>query len=147
MNQNRYKLKFAAGIALIFFVGVLAGVLGAGIYFEARIEKMFHHGPPKGKMILMRLTEDLELTPTQIEEIGPIVERFEEKVFEIKKRFSPQMKPLLDQFANQIRGVLNSEQRSKFDAIREKMQKRFPKGPPFLPHPPRKHGPPRTSFR
>ena len=143
MNQNKSKLKFAAGIALVFFVGVLAGVLGAGIYFEARIEKMLHHGPPTGKRILMRLTKDLELTPAQINEIGPIIERFEEKAFEIRKRFFPQIKPPLDQLTNQIRATLNSEQRSKFDKIHEKMKKRFRKGPPPLPPPPgQRSGPP-----
>jgi hypothetical protein len=141
MKKGRSKLKFTAGIAMVFFVGVLAGVLGAGTYFEARIEKMFDHGPPRGKRMLERLTQELKLTSVQIKEIKPIIQRFEEKASEVKQNFFPQMKPILDQLTNRIREKLNNEQRRKFDRIHEKMKKRFPKGPPFPPPPFKKHRP------
>ena len=131
MKKDSSTLKFVAGIAIVFFVGVLAGVLGAGIYFEARIEKMFHHGPPGGKKMLERLTGDLKLMPAQVREIEPIVRRFEKEISEVRRSFFPQMKPVLDQLTNQIRAKLNREQRRKFDRIHEKMKQRFPKGPPF----------------
>ena len=118
---------------MVFFVGVLAGGLGAGIYFEARIEKMVFHGPPRGDRFLERLTQDLDLSPIQVKEIRPIIQDLEEKSFTIKGRFFQQIKPLLDESRKRIRLKLNHEQTIKFDKIHEKMKKGARQPPPFPP--------------
>ena len=140
MTGNRSKLKFGASVALVFFVGALAGVLGASLYFEGRIKKMFHGRPPHGEEIVSRLTQDLNLTPAQQAEIRPIIMAFEKKASDLKKQFRPQMKQLHDQVTAQIRTRLNETQRKTFDEINERLEKRFRHRPP-LPPPP--DGPPR----
>ncbi len=136
MKENRSKLKFAAGIAIVFFVGVLAGVLGAGIYFEARIEKMFFHGPPTGDMILNRLEKELDLSASQLKEIRPIILDMQKRSFALKRNISPQIKTILEETRVRIREKLNDEQKRKFERINEKFKKRFRKGRPFPPPPP-----------
>lgn len=143
MTGNRSKLKFAAAVGLVFFVGVLAGVLGASIYFETRIEKMFHGGPPKGERVLERLSEELDLTPTQLEEIRPIIMGFDKKTFDLRRQFFPQMKRHLDQVKARIRTKLNDKQKRKFDEFNKRMEKRF-RG--RLPFPPPIEGPRENPF-
>lgn len=139
MKGNRSKLKFAASVGLVFFVGVLVGALGGNIYFKARIEKIFHGGPPRGERILERLTEDLDLTPTQLEEIRPIVMAFDKKTFDLRRQFLPQMRRLHEQIRDQIKTKLDEKQKRKFDKINERLKKRFRGRPPF---PPPIEGPP-----
>ncbi len=143
MTKYKSKVKFAAGVIIVFLVGVLAGVLGAGIYFESRIEKMFLHGPPRGNMFLENLTKQLDLSPAQVKEIRPIVQNLDEKSFAIKDRLFVKIKPLLDEARNQIRLKLNDEQKKKFDQIHEKMKKGFPRHPPPPFPPPPDQTPPK----
>jgi Spy/CpxP family protein refolding chaperone len=133
MTGNRSKLKFAASVALIFFVGAVAGVLGASFYFEAKIEKMFHGKPPHGEKIIERLTRDLDLTPAQQAEIRPLILAFDKKASDLKQQFRPQMKQLHDQVTDQIRTRLDETQKKKFDEINKKLEKRFRKKAPSSP--------------
>jgi len=125
MTGNRSKFKFGLSVALVFSVGALAGVLGASLYFETRVEKMFHGRPPHGERILNRLTRDLDLTPTQQEEIRPIITAFDKQVSELKERFRPHIKALHDNVTAQIRTRLDDEQKIKFDEINKKLEQRF----------------------
>lgn len=133
MTGNKSKLKFAASVALVFLVGALAGALGGSIYFKVRIEKIFHGGPPKGEIILERLTEHLDLTPTQLEEIRPIVMASGKKLLDLRRQFLPQIKHLHEQVRAQIRTKLDEKQKRKFDEFNERLEKRFRGRPPFLP--------------
>jgi Spy/CpxP family protein refolding chaperone len=133
MTGNRSKLKFAASVALIFFVGAVAGVLGASVYFEGKIEKMFHGKSAHGEKIIERLTRDLDLTPAQQAEIRPLVLAFDKKASDLKQQFRPQMKQLHDQVTDQIRTSLDETQKKKFDEINKKLEKRFRKKPPPSP--------------
>lgn len=133
MTGNRSKSKFVASVALVFFVGVLVGALGGNIYFKARIEQIFRGGPPIGERILERLTEELDLTPTQLEEIRPIVMAIEKKAFDLRRQFLPQMQHLHEQVRDQIRTKLDEKQKRKFDEIHERLKKRFRGRPLFSP--------------
>jgi len=133
MTGNRSRLKFAASVALVFFVGALTGVLGASLYFEAKIEKMFHSRPPHGERIVERLTQDLDLTLAQQEEIRPIIMAFDKKADDLKLQFRPQMKQLHDQVTARIRAKLDEKQKTTFDEINERLEKRFRERPPLHP--------------
>jgi len=125
MTGQRAKLKLAAGVALIFCVGALAGILGASLYFEEKIEKMFHHRPPRAERIVERLTHDLDLTPAQQEEIRPIIMAYDQKASDLKLQYRPQMKVLHEEVKAEIRIRLDEEQKLKFDELNEKLEKRF----------------------
>ena len=143
MTGKNPKIKLAAGIILVFLVGALAGVLGASIYFEARFEKIFHGGPPRGEDIIERLKKELDLTPAQVKEIRPIVMSIDKKSFELRKQFMPRVVRLHEQARAQIREKLNEAQKIKFDEINERLKKRFREKPPFPPPPPPMDGPPK----
>ncbi|MFO7601489.1 MAG: hypothetical protein R6X27_17050 [Candidatus Desulfacyla sp.] len=144
MTGTKPTLKLAAGVALIFCVGALTGILGASLYFEEKIEKILHSRPPRGERIVERLTQDLDLTPAQQEEIRPIVMAFDKKASDLKLQYRPQIKELHEQVKVQIRTRLDEKQKIKFDEINEKLEKRFRERPPL--HPPDdgpREGPPR----
>lgn len=126
-------MKFAASVALVFFVGALTGAIGVSLYFEAKIEKMFHGRPPHSEEILERLTQDLDLTPTQQEEVRPIIMAFDKKTSDLKLQFRPRMKQLHEQVTAQIRTRLDEKQKKVFDEINEKLEKRFRERPPLPP--------------
>ena len=134
MTKNRSRFKFVASVALVFSVGALTGVLGAGLYFESRMEKLFHGRPPHGERILERLSQDLDLTREQQEKIRPVLMAFDRKASDLKEQFRPQMEALHTQVAAQIRARLDDSQQKKFDEINERLERRFKE----------RHGPPRT---
>lgn len=144
MTGDRSKWKLAASVGVVFFVGVLVGVLGTSLYFEARIENIFHGRPPRGERILKRLTEDLNLTSAQQEEIRPIIMAFDKKASDLKEYFRPRMKHLHEQVTALIRTKLDEEQKRRFDEINERLKKRFRGEPPFPPpRPAEPLGPPK----
>jgi hypothetical protein len=118
-------------VGAVFLVGVVVGVLGASLYFEAKIDKMFHGRPPGGEEVLARLTKDLGLTPHQQEEIRPLIMDFDRQASDLRKQFLPQMKALHEKVTAQIRAKLEGEQKTKFDEITERLRGRFEKRPPY----------------
>lgn len=129
MTEKRSRSKLAVGVAAVFLAGVVVGVLGASLYFEARIDEMFHGRPPGGEQVLARLTKDLDLTPSQQVEIRPLIMDFDHRASVLREQFLPQMKVLHEQVTAQIRAKLEGDQLAKFDEITERLGRRFEKGP------------------
>lgn len=140
MRTNRSKLKFFVGILIVFFLGVAAGGLGASLYFKLRIAEIFERGPRiRVDGIMERLTDELNLSPIQQQEIRAIFEAGRKKAFELERQFRPQMEAIHEQTVAQIQTRLNEEQQRKFSEINRRLKERFGRRPP---PPPSYEGPP-----
>jgi len=116
--MTRWKLMI--GIALVFILGALAGSVGTGYYFKHRYPPRITDSQARKAYILEKFSRELNLTQDQKTKIGAIIQQMEEKRHEnfLKRRAE------VEQSMVRIRGELNEDQQKKFDAMREKFEKR-----------------------
>jgi hypothetical protein len=114
------RWKLIIGIALVFILGALAGSVGVGYYFKHRYPPRITDSEARKAYILEKFSRELNLTQDQKNKIGVIIQQMEEKRHEnfLKNRVE------VEQSMVQIRGQLNEDQQKKFDAMREKFEKR-----------------------
>ncbi len=120
------RFKPIAGILLIFILGTLTGVLAQ------RFLEIFEdtHPPPhrnveqRVKFIMVRLTDDLELSPAQQKEIHPIVAATEEKVRAIRDEYAPRIQALHDAGIAEIKTRLNPGQQAELDRMHAEWMRR-----------------------
>ena len=121
------KLRVWAGILLVFLLGTLAGSLTTGIYLKHRIERFVKGGRPPIKMVLMKkLSHELDLAERQRVEIEEILDQLQTKLLDLRRKHRPELEKLFDHNFGLIREKLNSEQKKRFDEIREELRRRRP---------------------
>lgn len=121
------KLKLVIGVALVFAVGLLAGTICAGFYYNDLIKVFEAGGPPvdvRVRMLLDDFSRDLELTDTQKTEIGKILRDAQDKIFEIRRKTFPQIEEFNEKSLALIKEQLNDKQKEKFNTFDNKI-KRF----------------------
>jgi hypothetical protein len=129
------KIKLAAGVLLVFLVGVLAGSLGTGVYFKKRVEKFEAGGPPVQERIQIiqgRFANELNLTDQQRADFEKIIKESQEKKVALGQKIFPEIKEINDKTFKSIRDKLTDEQKTKLDALIQRtneVRNRFPSGP------------------
>jgi hypothetical protein len=128
------KLKLASGVILVFFLGVLAGSLGTGIYYKKRVEKFEAGGPPvseRVKIVLGRFSDELNLTSVQKGEVEKIIKAAQEKILAIGRKSLPEIEKINEDTFASIKEKLTDEQKAKLNTLVQRMKEvhnRFPSG-------------------
>ena len=126
------KLKLAVGVILLILVGALIGSLGTGLLVKQRAERfaLGGPGPPEGAgFIIKRLANRLDLTESQQTDIKALFDDYNERVFDIRSRYLPEIKKINDQTFSLLREELSDEQKGKMDRLQkrvDRMHKRVP---------------------
>jgi len=126
--------KLAAGVLLVFVLGLLAGLL-PGFYFTHR----FPPPPPPPPMdhkdrdaaMLERLSRDLDLTDAQKARVGSILGDTGEKLDHYLRQTQIEARKILDDGFSEIEKELTEAQKKKLRDLRERMEKNRRHGPPF----------------
>ena len=121
--MNRFKL--ITGVILVFLVGLLSGAMISGFYYKERINDFAAGGPPEGeriRMLLDRFSHDLELSEPQKSQIEKILHDVQDKIFQLSRKTFPQIEELNDKGLEQIKALLNDEQRERFNSFQNKMK-------------------------
>ncbi len=109
MNGSlRWKLVLA--FALIFLAG---GVCG---FFAAVHSRTLFRRPPPGSIaahMKEHLRRELRLTPQQVEQVSPIVERATAQLDEKRERTSREIREIFEQTHRDIAPLLTPEQRTR----------------------------------
>ncbi len=129
------KIKFFAGLTLIFLLGALAGSLGTGFYIREHVEEFLDEGPPTDK-IMHRLTRALDLTPEQQKKIEPIIVEAHEKLSELRQKSFPEMRKIRENSFVLIKKELNEDQQKKLEDLKNRLKRRLPGRHKFPPPPP-----------
>jgi len=114
------RWKLIIGIALVFILGALAGSIGTGYYFKHRYPPRITDPKARTAFIMEKLSKELSLTQDQKVKIGEIVGQIEEK----RRDYFIKRQVEIEKLVDQIRKELNSDQQKKYDALREKFEKR-----------------------
>jgi Spy/CpxP family protein refolding chaperone len=80
--------------------------------------------------IVGRMTEELSLTPAQVTQVDQLFAQREDQLDAIRVRIRPALDSLRDAMRQSMDSVLTPEQRTKFAAIRARMEARVRQGGP-----------------
>lgn len=112
-------------IIAVFVSGVIMGSVGAGYYMKHRIGGLFHQGLPEvRKVVMKKLTSELNLTQDQQDEAMEIVEETQFKLVQLRLQYRPQMEKIIEGGIAELKTKLSSDQQKKLDELYEKIKKR-----------------------
>jgi Spy/CpxP family protein refolding chaperone len=154
--------KVLAGL-LLFASGAVTGYFGSRLLAERGRFALFHGDPRHfSEMVVRRLSDDLDLSAEQQEKLRPIVLNTGDELAKIRREQEPKVRETIDKSIEATKAILTPEQREKYMALMERLDKRRkamerfgpppggpggPPGPPpgeggFPPPPPPGMGPP-----
>ena len=77
-----------------------------------------------GKRFMRRLERDLNLNPTQRDNVDRALQRHYERIRDIRSRMSPQINSIMQEIRKDVRSLLDNEQKTSFDRMVEKYEER-----------------------
>jgi sensor histidine kinase YesM len=120
---NWKRLRGILGVLLVFVFGVIVGgaLAGGGIWRE--VGRIIVQGPDAlVKQVANRLNDELKLDEDQRRMLAQITTDTQIKLRTIQSRNQPEVDHVLKDAADQIRVILSSEQREKFEKIIGRVQ-------------------------
>jgi len=120
---NWKRLRGILGTLLVFVFGVVVGAAlsGAGIWHE--VGQIIVQGPDAlVNRVAKRLNDELKLDEDQRRMLGQITTDTQIKLRTIQSKNQPEVDRVLRDAADQIRVILSSEQREKFEKIIGRVQ-------------------------
>ena len=104
---------------LTFLLGLVLGGLGVFLYgwYGGRWRRPFDH-----QRVVQQVTHDLNLNPTQAQELGQIIDESSKRYQALHEQTKPQFDALRQQTDDRIRQILTPEQAAKFNALIEKLR-------------------------
>jgi len=113
-------------IAAVFVSGVVIGSVGSGFYMKHRIGGILHQGlPGVRKVIMKKLTSELNLTQDQQDEVEEVVEETQLQLQQLRAQYHPQMEKIVENGITAMKTRLTAEQQKKLDALYAKVKKRW----------------------
>ncbi|MGD0281567.1 MAG: hypothetical protein ABSB95_04305 [Dissulfurispiraceae bacterium] len=113
-------------IAVVFLSGIIMGSVGTGFYMKQRIGGILHEGlPAVRKVIMKKLTSELNLTHDQQDEVEEVVEETQLQLQQLRAQYHPQMEKIIENGIATTKTSLSAEQQKKLDALYEKVKKRW----------------------
>ena len=120
------KWKTWLVITAVFVSGFVLGSGVAGLYMKHRIGGILHEGlPAVRKVIMKKLTTELNLTADQQDEIDEIVEETQLQLQQLHAKYRPQMEDIVNTGIATMKTRLSAEQQKKLDALYAKVKKRW----------------------
>ncbi len=110
-------------IAAVFVSGVIIGSVGREFYLRHRVRGILHQGlPAMRKVIMKKLTTELNLTKDQQEEAEEIVEETQFQLQQLRAQYHPEMEEIINNGVTTMKTRLTAEQQKKLDALYEKVK-------------------------
>jgi Spy/CpxP family protein refolding chaperone len=123
-NSSKTRREAALLVLVVFLLGLLVGGVGNHLWGErvwGRQQIGPHQGPPSREEIVNRLTVELQLTPDQQKQIGPIIDDTRSQVRALYEPVDAEHDKIRQQGRARIRAVLTVEQQPKFDQFLQRM--------------------------
>ena len=112
------RRKAILGVFLVFFMGVVCGIILSGKFIEFRVRRAISSDVAEIRhMIERRLAQTLSLTPAQTRELTPVLSTGQEEIEHIRASSKPQIHATIERIRIQIRSLLTPEQAARYDAL------------------------------
>ncbi len=134
--MKRIKLKVIAGILAVFLLGVVTGVLGAGMVIHQKFRQFTMGEKPFQTFFMRRLERELDLTDAQKPRVERIVREGAVEVREFLQESRLAFEAIMERRNDQLKKVLTPEQQQKLDAMQARIHERWhPESPHRDRHP------------
>ncbi|MCI4625242.1 MAG: hypothetical protein L3V56_04690 [Candidatus Magnetoovum sp. WYHC-5] len=114
------------GVIVVFFLGIILGVIVSHIVCDNKMHKFMVGGPPDDmhNMIIKQMTRELELDTKQTEQMQLIMQDMHKEMKAFHEQFFPQIKKIVDEADNKTLSILRPEQKEKFQDMINKRKER-----------------------
>jgi hypothetical protein len=132
-NSSKTRREAALLVLVVFLLGLLVGGVGNHLWGErvwGRQQLGSHQGPPSRQEIVNKLAAELQLTPDEQKQIGPIIDDTRAQIRAIYEPVDAQHEKIRQQGRARIRAVLTPEQQPKFDQFLQRMDEQRKKDAP-----------------
>ncbi|MCE1166284.1 MAG: hypothetical protein LWX07_12875 [Bacteroidetes bacterium] len=107
------KKKHILILTATLFIGIVIGALSMGIYSHKRMN-IYSEIPPV-EDIKRRYIKTIEPDATQLNTIGPILDRYSANAYNTMKESQTKMYLLNEYLYNELKPILNETQKEKFE--------------------------------
>ncbi len=105
----------------LFLAGALVGAAGMGLYGRKAVEHILHgERPAVAKLVLEKLTKELNLDDKQQAYVRGVVLEAEGEILELRKRHRPEVEAVISKAVEKMKVELTPAQQQKLDALHEK---------------------------
>src|SRR6266487_6882195 len=111
--------KLIAGFILVFIAGGISGAFLGGLYAQQHFLE-FHRPELIGARMKERLRAELNLTPEQVAQISPIIDKTADQLREIRRDTARRVHESMAEAHRQIAVNITDEQRQKLQQIEER---------------------------
>jgi len=122
MVGTRVKIQLA--FVVIFVLGFAAGALSLAAYVR-RMEPArpaVWTGRFDRERFVKQLSETVGLRQEQMGALNAVLDEAREEFVSLRRRLNPQFEEVRKRVRNQIRGILDAEQQSRFDAFAKRWE-------------------------
>ena len=123
-SPTNTRREAALLVFVVFLLGLLVGGVGNHLWGErvwGRQEPGAHGNPPSREQVVNDLTRELQLTPDQQKQLGPIIDDTRAQVRALYTPLDPQHEQIRQQGRAHIRAILTPEQQPKFDQFMQRI--------------------------
>ena len=117
--KNHYKFWIVFSFIVVFFVGIVGGVLLEKQYLSQKIERKERRKSPARFPTLETMAKELNLSSEQEDDIREIFKNNDERLKSLRKQIHEQLSSIRMQLKKEINFVLTEEQKVKFEAMIE----------------------------
>ena len=114
------KLWLAAAILVVFLAGGALGLFVGALH--ARHIIFLRHGPRMADRMQRHLQNELSLTPEQMQQVSPVVERMSTQLDAIRQETSARVAATMNQAHEEMLPLLTPEQRQRLNEMRQRHQ-------------------------
>ncbi len=120
------KSKALVAIVVVFIVGLLVGGFLATTLIRGRVvHAMWRERPPVHKMVAKRLTENIELSNEQRQELEKILLEYDSRFDDFERQSRQQVRAIAQEMESRMREILNPDQQEIFDRNVTRLHERF----------------------
>jgi Spy/CpxP family protein refolding chaperone len=123
-SPSNTRREAALLVFVVFLLGLLVGAVGNHLWGErvwGRQEPGAHGNPPSREQVVNDLTRELQLTPDQQKQLGPIIDDTRAQVRALYQPLDAQHDTIRHQGRERIRAILTPEQQPKFDQFMQRI--------------------------
>lgn len=112
------KWRLTIGVVVVFFAGMATGLFAGA--WHARQLFAGRHNPHLHQRMREHLKRELQLTPEQTEQVGPILDRMSQELEAIRRETGRQVSETMSRSHNDLLPLLKPEQREKLERMRQR---------------------------
>jgi Spy/CpxP family protein refolding chaperone len=123
-SPSKTRREAALLVFVVFLLGLLVGSVGNHLWGErvwGRQEMGTRPSPPSRQQVVNDLTRELQLTPDQQKQLGPIIDDTRAQVRALYTPLDAQHEQIRQQGRARIRAILTPEQQPKFDQFMQRI--------------------------